>query len=365
MTTTYFVNSIVAVDESAGKWLAFFDRVAAVGAMYTHVAALPSSRTAEKHTARVYKAGIEHFLQWAGDELPSLALVQRYIAELVQRGLKSSTISSKYLAPLRHYLKALAGQHINGLRGEVRDMVSDWRDQINAAAGIKTPKSEVTTNVAPLYRGDFVRLTKNQVNAVLRSISSETLAGLRDYALLHIAFVSALRLAELARITPSALKQDGDTWLIAVRGKRNNIDPVPVPEKAVRDVMRWVAAWNAKVGAGDVRYIGADTPIWQAVLHGDHPAIEGINGYQSARGMTHQSIRNIIARRTGEALGEQYRLAAHDTRRTAAAIARKEGMDVNGIQKLLRHKSSAITWHYIGEEQDYEKYNLGSYVSFG
>lgn len=363
--TTFGDKFIVPVDESAGKWVTFFDRRAAITALYTYVAALPSSRTEEKHTAKVYRAGIEHFLAWAGDELPTRELVQEYVAGLVQRGLKSTTISSKYLAPLRHYLKALGGQHIKGLRGDVRDMVADWRDQINAAASVKTPKSEITTNVAPLYRSDFVRLTKNQVNAVLRSIDRGTLAGLRDYALLHIAFCSALRLAELARITPSALKQDGDTWLIAVRGKRNNIDPVPIPEKAARDLLQWVGAWNAKVGAGDVRYIGADTPLWQAILHGDHPAQEGVNGYKSARGMTHQSLRNVIARRTGEALGEQYKLAAHDTRRTAAAIARKEGMDVNGIQKLLRHKSSAITWHYIGEEQDYEKYNLGSYVSFG
>jgi len=363
--TTFSDVSIVPVDESAGKWLTFFDRTKALAAVADHVRALPSSRTDEQHTRRVYEAGLKYFWAWAGDELPTRELIGAYVAELVQKGLKSTTISSKYLAPLRHYLKALAGQHIKGLRGDVRDMVSEWRDQITAAANVKTPKAEVTTNVAPLWRGDFVRLDKTQVNAVLRSIGRDSLAGQRDYALLHIAFTSALRLAELARITPASFRQEGETWLVSVRGKRNNIDPVPVPERAVRDVLKWVAAWNARVGVGDPRYIGADTPIWQAILHGDHPAQEGVNGYKAARGMTHQSLRNVIARRTGEALGERFALAAHDTRRTAAAIAFRAGMPINGIQKMLRHKDAAVTLKYIGEEPDYQKYNLGSYVSFG
>jgi site-specific recombinase XerD len=200
---------------------------------------------------------------------------------------------------------------------------------------------------------------------VLRGINRSTRSGLRDYALLHVAFTSGLRLAELQRITLNSIQPSGDVYLITVRGKRSNVDPVPVSARAFADIMAWVDAYNAELPADDPRRIAGDLPIWQPLLHGDNYAWVGVNGFKPSRGMSAQGLRDIIERTTRAALGDQFALAAHDTRRTAAAIAYDAGMPLPSIQKLLRHKDAAVTLRYIGQKPDYDQSTLANYVSIG
>jgi site-specific recombinase XerD len=344
-------------------WLQYFDRQAALAAVAAHIATLPSSRTDEKHTRRAYQSGLQRFLSFMGDELPTRDRVQSFIAQLVQQGLKSSTIGSKYLAPMRHYLINLADQHIEGLTGDARDLVSDCREDLRKAAKVPTPKSETTTNVAPLWRPEFVRLSVQQVNAVLRQIDRSSIAGLRDYALLHMAFSTGLRLAEIARVSLSSIQPMGDGYLITVRGKRSNVDPVPISAGCYADIMAYVAAFNDPLDCDDPRLIQGSIPLWQP-LHKERFFIDA-SRYNPRKGMSHQGIRDVIAKRSRIALGKQYELAPHDTRRTAAAIAYDAGMPITDIQQLLRHKDSAVTMHYIGNKPNYHERALSTYVQFG
>lgn len=363
MTDTTAIITQVQADTI---WLTFFDPYKAIAAVYAHVAALPGSRTKEKHTHKVYEAGLKYFLAWAGDRLPTEDLLTGFVAHLVQKQLKSTTIGSKYLAPVKLYLKKLAGQSINTLdaAASVTQYVLTCKDSIRQAASIPSPRPDVTTNIAPLWRPEFVRLTAQQVNAVLRSMDRSTLIGLRDYALLHIAFSTGLRLAELQRITLGSISQEGDTYLIRVRGKRSNIDPVPVSAKCAADVFAYVEAFNARCTMHG-QNISSDTPLWQPLIHGDNMPIVGVNGYMPERGISQQGIRNVIATRTSAALGAKWQLAAHDTRRTAAAIAYEAGMALPDIQALLRHKDAAVTLRYIGTKPDYNARSLSNYVQFG
>jgi integrase len=348
----------------ADTWLQYFNPRAALDAVAAHIAALPSSRTDEKHTLRVYGAGIKYFLNWAGDQLPTPDLIKAFTAHLVQRNLKSSTIASKYLAPVRLYLKRLAEQPIRATGAE-REFVSDCRDQIRQAAAIPTPKPETTSNIAPLWRPEFTRLDLKQVNAVLRQLPRHTLAGLRDYALLHIAFSTGLRLAEIARITLNSIQPtpDGEGYIITVRGKRSNIDPVPISRAAYTDICKYVQAFNEPLAIGDPRRIQGNLPLWQPLHSGTTHFT--VSRYTPASGLSHQSIREIIAKRTAQALGEEWSLAAHDTRRTAAAIAYDAGMPLPDIQALLRHKDAAVTLRYVGNKPDFHKRSLSTYVAFG
>lgn len=357
--------NIVSQNFADAKWLNYFRPREALGAVGAHVASLPSAQTVERHTEKVYQAGLLYFLSFAGNELPTPNLITAFIGHLKRdRNLKSSTIGSKYLAPVRLYLKKLAAQQIT-VTGPERDFVQDCREHLRAALEVKTPRTETTSSIAPLWRPEFKRLTINQVNAVLRQIDRTQISGLRDYALLHVAFSAALRIAELNRITLGSLTQEGDTWIITVRGKRNNIDPVPVSSQCAQDIFDYVAAYNFGLAEDDPRRIDADTPLWQPLIHGDNYAILGVNRYAPARGMSHQGIRNIIRSRTATALGQDMGIAAHDTRRTAAAIAYDSGMPLPEIQSLLRHKSAAVTLGYIGTKPDYKNRTLATYVSFG
>jgi integrase len=361
-------TTTIAPFSFSANWLNYFDVRAAVESVMNHVAQLPSSQTDEKHTARVYADGLKYFLTWYGDRLPNEALVMQYIAHLLGRGLKSSTISSKYLAPLRLFLNKLVNQSIVCTEAE-RELVQDCKEAIRLALQIKSPKPATVSNIAPLWRGEFKRLGSKEVNMVLRGLP-DTLIGKRDYALLHIAFSTGLRLAELARISMGCIvaSPDGTTYLVTVRGKRGNVDPVSITHKCYADIVAWVQAYNALVekegdGVEDPRYITKDTPLWQGLLHGGH--LVKTSTYKPERGISHQALRDVIAKRTGEALGEDNALAAHDTRRTCAAIAYDAGMGIPEIQGLLRHKNPAVTLNYIGQKPDFNSRTLGLRVSFG
>lgn len=343
-------------------WTTYFNQAAAVKAVYAHIASLPSARTVEGHTFTVYDGGLQYFIRWTENALPTPDLMRDYMAHLVQRGLAASTINARYLTSVRHYLRALANQMIPGLTGKARDDVADYREQMRQAVALPSPKPETSSNLSPLWRPDFHRLTLDDVNHVLRSINRNTLAGLRDYVLLHIAFTTGLRLAELARINLAAIRPSGaGNYIVVVRGKRSNIDPVPFSAAAYVDLLVWVWTFNSGLPAGDSRRIHGAVPVFQPLHRETFYMTE--RRYSSARGLSHQAIRDAVAKRTRLALG--YAIAVHDTRRTAAALAHGAGMPLPDIQQLMRHKEPTVTWKYIGSKPDYEARMLSKLMAFG
>lgn len=346
-------------------WLQYFDRSAAARAVEVHISKLPSDARPEQHTRKVYQAGLKDFAGWIGDRLPTPDLLDNYVSHLIDRNLKSSTIGSKYLAPIRLFLKKLSGQYIPNLTGAEREFVSDCRYFISEAAKVATPKATTTTNVPALWRSDFKRLTETEVNAVLRKIDRKTLSGMRDYALMFAAFTTAMRLAEIASITLDCISMtdDGTRHLLNVMGKRGNTSPVPLPNNAYAALKEYVEAYNAPLDADDPRRIQGDVPIWQPLTRSGNYVT--IGKHDPCKGIAHQTIRDVIGKTTESALGSSRKLAPHDTRRSAASIGYDKGMPLPDLQQLLRHKNAAQTMEYVGVKPDYHKRDLSTYVTFG
>jgi len=362
--------------KSDTDWINYFDTDMALKATFAHIAALPGTKnTPEKHTARAYQSGLYYFLEWSADELPTIALMKNFIAHLSTKpnhrtkstGLKASTIASKYLAPIRIYLKALAGQNIKGTMQNTH-IITNYREQIRAASEIKNPAADIKSNLSPLLRYG-TRLTKRQVNKLLRDIDQQTIQGKRDYALLMTAFSTGLRLAELQRITLSSITEyEDDIFILTVRGKRNNYDPVAISDGAIDAINRYVQAYNDGLPIGDTRRITNNTPLWQSLTRsGNYLPINHITGinqrtkqptfYSPLAGMSTSGITGIIADRAG--------IAPHDVRRTFARMCFKSGMSIIDISKAMRHSSVSITEAYIGIDPDYKKSNLANYVTLG
>lgn len=349
----------------ANPYRKFFDFRAAIQSVLDLISALPSDHTPEQHTRRVYTAGLRYFLNFLGDsDLPTPETMRSYIAHLSNRKLQASTINARYLTPARHLCRALASQPLRFESVEDGKMLfglPEWREQIRQAADCKDVQNFTHTDVSPLFNPKFHRLSKSQVDAILRNIDTSTIAGQRDYAILHVAFSSALRLAELTRLTLNNFTEADGGWIVTVRGKRSNLTPVPVATKAVEDVRAYVAAFNADLSPDDPRYITNDTPIWQPLLKGKHhPAMLD---YNPAKGITCESLRQII-RKHAEKVCPGFN--PHDARRTAAYLAFKAGMPLPQIQRMLRHKDPGTTLNYIGVEPDYASSNLSTYnINFG
>lgn len=330
------MNQIIT--HNGNSWQAYFNLEQAYQAVFAHVASLPSSRKVgndepDYHTARAYKAGLDYYLSMFADHLPTPHVIQSYIAHLTQRGLKASTINSKYLAPLRHWLKALASQIDPYAPKEIYALAY----QITLATQIKSVKSETTSHVSALWRVGK-RLEMPQIRATLNFIDRTTITGLRDYALLITAFSTGLRLAELSRITQNSITPSGDgVWIITVRGKRNNIDPVPISAQVKNAIDAYITAYNLLAPSP----LAPNASLWQSIRKGNHPTP------QTKRGISHQCLSDILGKWT-EIAGE--RLAPHDFRRTAASIAYSSGMELKNIQQLLRHADLSTTDRYIKDK---------------
>jgi len=402
------------------QWLTYYNIDAAYQAVLDHCRSLPSYRTPEQHTYHAYKSGLDVFLEWLQSRLPTKNLIKEFIAHLkADKNLAATTISSKYLAPVRLFLQALGDQHITVNNGSEYLYVNDCRQHIMSASRTKNPKRDTSTNRAPVDATGN-RLTKQQVNDIFMSIDTSTVMGKRDLALLYIGFTSGMRNAELRQITINSIQLGTTTHEVHVRRKRNNMDPVPIDIVAVNLIDNYIDAYNtrleeeinatiADLESSDIGFVAQnftehddagflilttlaedeelqeridiyvaeynatilqkqcriteDTPIWQPMIHGDNYAKIGINGYHPSRGISAQAIRNIL-KRYAAAAGIKAKITAHDMRRTISAIMRDEGADYGDIQMLLGHKNIATTFRYLGKKQDLSKALASNYVAF-
>jgi len=394
MNVVSTINDIVPQNfTGTTDWLRYFNPHQALAAVAAHVAGLPSSRTPERYTESVYSDSLKYFLNWCGCRLettsanyqrsslreilawsmtsmplPTADLVTAYAAHLAGRGLKSNTIAQKYFAPLRHYIKALIRQLIP-LTGAEREYVSDCRDHMRNALEVKPPRCEITSHLSPLYQHG-IRLELIQVNGILRAIDRTTRTGLRDYALLHCAFSTGLRLAEIKRMTLNSITREGQNILVTVRGKRNNLDPIPITPQLHADILAYVEAHNSGLPDGDPRRIGPDTPLWQPYLHGDNYMAFSIKSFDpQQKGFSQDGIRAMFRRRVESVCDLKSRsgsrFSAHDTRRTFAYLADSAGMKRKDISAAMRHANTATTDNYIGQAANYSDWLLGTRVKFG
>lgn len=358
-------------------WMRYFDTTAAMRSVAAHIAGLPSSRRPERTTSRVYEAGLKYFLAWATDQprtniaradlrqllaqplpLPTEQVILDYIAHLSLRGLAAATIRSKYLAPLRIFLNALAKQFVTGITGDLRDRIEDYRHAIRAAATVKAPKDADSSNLPALERHGY-RMSLAQINDLFAYLKADdSVRGLRNLAIIYTGIASALRVSEMARITLDSIRPGEGCYQVSVRGKRGQVDPVAIDDTAYRLIHAYVDAWNEQVGADDPRYIYPDTPIWQP-LHGSVPLPVGFRiggkayatqkdeaGRTILPGIKTNTLWSMICNQTHAAIG--VKVTPHDLRRTYAKLAYEKGVPLANIQRQLRHANLATTSKYIG-----------------
>lgn len=371
---------IIGLDERPEHpaWLNFFDPEAARQVVVNHIETLPGSRH-ERHTMRAYLSSLADFcvfmgasvirggdedytFEWERMEMPTRAATGEYIALCKRRGLSSSTIT-RYMAAVRHFIRALEEQPVFPKDGTQFVFILEAQRQLRLAAATKNPAADRTSN-RPALEQHGVRLSLAQVNMLFESFAGEmgTIQGRRDLALMYLGITSGLRAAELARITLNNIQPGKDCYEVRVRGKRSNHDPVGIDSTAYALVISMVEAWNGRLDPDDTRRIGADMPIFQPLLHGDHIPALGLRGFDPSRGLTPRAILQIVERRTAAVLGSA--ITAHDMRRTCAYLMRSYGYEWDQIRAQLRHRSIGTTEKYVGQEQDLSRALLSKRVTF-
>jgi site-specific recombinase XerD len=265
------------------------------------------------NTVRSYRHALLDFRQWYiehGQGDLSKAVIQSYALELKENGMNAGNINLRLIA-------------IRRLAAEAAD--NGTLDPV-IVAGILRIKG---MRVEGRRLGNW--LTKIQTQELLNSVSTATLMGKRDKAILAVLLSCGLRREEAADLTFEHIQQRENRWVIVdLVGKLNSMRSIPMPDWCKAAIDQWAEAVGIKSGC-----------IFRRIRRGDHLASDC---------MTAQAIYDVVLE-YAQKLGFN-NLAPHDCRRTFAKLAHKGGSPIEQIQYSLGHASIRTTEIYLGIEQN-------------
>jgi integrase len=167
-------------------------------------------------------------------------------------------------------------------------------------------------------------LTMGELMALMNACAADDgPAGVRDAAILGLAYAGGLRRAEIAGLQVASL--DRGSGVLTVHGKRNRTRTVPLANGALDALEDWLA-------------IRGDTPgpLFVGIRRGGH-LVEG-------SGLTDQAVYYILDKRARE--GGVATFTPHDLRRTFAGDLLDAEVDISTVQKLMGHASATTTAGY-------------------
>jgi integrase/recombinase XerC len=198
--------------------------------------------------------------------------------------------------------------------------------------------SEGMSSEAPAFvrRLDADLLTPAEIEGLIRACSNHAPTGIRNRALIALAWRSGLRIGEVLALRPKDIDLDSGT-LVVQHGKGDKRRVVGLDAGTTALLGRWL----------DVRR--------KRGVNGRAPAICTLGG-----GEVEQSyVRHLLPRLAHKA-GIEKRVHAHALRHAYAVELEREGATVSTIRDLLGHSSAAITDRYLrrlgaGEAVDFAR----------
>ena len=274
-------------------------------------------------TLKGYATGIRNFAEWMkqnGITQPTREDVKAYKKYLETANYKAGT-QAAYFRTVKHFFHWL---FCEGLYPNVADNLK----------GAKTSADNMKRDA--FKREDF--------QAVLESISTDTVTGIRDYLLIALCAQCALRIIELHRANIGDFKMmRGECWLY-VQGKGHNEKdtPVKVDLELYDLIMEYIAT---RPGAKK-----------------NDPLFVGTSNRAKGQRLSEPSISTIIKERFKAAGYDSDKLTAHSLRHTGVtALLRANGGNIQQAQHFARHKSMNTTLIYA-HNIDFEDDNSSELV---
>ncbi len=273
-------------------------------------------RLVSKHTTRQYKADLFGFETWRGDRPITKTLVEEYAATLQAEGKAPRTINQR-LAAIRWYARKVA------------DLAADYSgDSELADLYAKQAARVVTVRDVKGERPEKGRhIEQGELSALMKACTDdESPAGIRDAAIIALAWATGLRRDEIGNIKLTDItNKTEDSLDIVIVGKGGKARTAYVNDGAFAALMDWL----------DVR--------------GREPGylFVGINkgGRIIGGRLSGEALRKMLDKRSDEA-GLSEPITWHDFRRTFAGNLWDAKIDGVTIQKLMGHASQNQTAKY-------------------
>lgn len=175
-------------------------------------------------------------------------------------------------------------------------------------------------------------LTSEELERLLDNPDLNTMAGLRDRALMELLFSTGLRVSELASLNKNMLSTATGEMRVIGKGRKERI--VFISERAREYMAQYLAARLDEHEAAFVGYRGKGT--------GQHPSPKV---QAQATRLTPRSVDRIIQKNALEA-GIVKNITPHTLRHSFATDLLLNGADIRSVQTLLGHASITTTQVY-------------------
>lgn len=171
-------------------------------------------------------------------------------------------------------------------------------------------------------------LTSKQIKRVLSTISTDTLQGKRDYAIVALMVTAGLRDIEVVNANIEDLRTVGDFTALFILGKGREekaeyVKIVEQVEDAIRDYLR------------ELPEPKQDSPLFISLS----------NNSKGSR-LTTRSVSRICKNALVAAGYDSNRLTAHSLRHTAVTLSLLGGKSLQEVQQFARHSNIATTQIY-------------------
>jgi site-specific recombinase XerD len=167
-------------------------------------------------------------------------------------------------------------------------------------------------------------LPRNDIDRVLAACNRKTRSGRRDYAVLLLLARLGLRASEISNLTLDDI--DWDAGCISIRGKAGRLDKLPLPS----DVGQAIAA-----------YLKSDRPKPPETRRLFLLLKAPITGFKH-----HQTVGSVVKSALAKAKINSLRKGSHQFRHGLATNMLREGLSLNEIGEILRHRSPQTTAIY-------------------
>lgn len=217
----------------------------------------------------------------------------------------------KYLAFLRqkNYSRRTIARKLSTLRSFFRFLCQERYIKVDPTTGLFTPKLE---KKLPVF------LTEEKMFKLLETPPTDTLAGLRDRAILETFYSTGIRISELVGLNTDSVDFIGAA--IKVRGKGKKERVLPIGEKALNVIRMYLAERKSR----------QREPL-----------------FLNRRGtrLTQRGVRKMVSKYIKQ-IALQEKVSPHVFRHTFATHLLDRGADLRAVQELLGHVSLSTTQVY-------------------
>jgi len=263
-----------------------------------------------QHTRRAYRRAITRFAHFCTahgvQNLQQItpALVGRY----VQHDTRSIPTKKLELAALRRFFDILVSRHAI---------------MLNPAASVRGERYHVIEGKTP-------EITKKQARALLASIDTSNVVGLRDRAIIGTLIYTAARVGAIAKLRRSDLRHDADQWVFRFHEKGGKSRAIPLRH----DLQQFLLAY---LDAAGLTESPGDAPLFRSAMRKTKRL--------SDCAMTAHDMRRMVKRRLKRA-GLPARLSCHSFRAATVTDLLEQGLPLPDVQELAGHADPRTTRLY-------------------